>query len=52
MKVQQLQNAVEAFDFDINSDEHIPELGRLIADKQVVFVKQTIFVTNDIWMVN
>jgi len=40
MKVQQLQNAVEAFDFDINSDEHIPELGRLIADKQVVFVKQ------------
>ena len=32
MKVQQLQNAVEAFDFDINSDEHIPELGRLIAE--------------------
>lgn len=40
MKVQQLQNAVEAFDFDINSDEHIPELGKLVAEKQVVVVKQ------------
>ena len=40
MKVQQLQNAVEAFDFDIFSDEHIPELGRLLSDKQVVVVKQ------------
>jgi alpha-ketoglutarate-dependent taurine dioxygenase len=42
MKVQQLQNAVEAFDFDINSDEHIPELGKLVAEKQVVVVKQTL----------
>lgn len=40
MKVQQLQNAVEAFDFDIFEDEHIPELGKLVADKQVVVVKQ------------
>ena len=40
MKTQQLQNAVEAFDFDIFEDEHIPELGKLIADKQVVVVKQ------------
>ena len=40
MKVQQLQNAVEAFDFNIFEDEHIPALGKLIADKQVVFVKQ------------
>ena len=40
MKVQQLQNAVEAFDFDIFEDEHIPELGKLVADKQVVGVKQ------------
>jgi len=40
MKVQQLQNAVEAFNFDINSDEHIPDLGRLLADQQVVVVKQ------------
>ena len=42
MKVQQLQNAVEAFDFDINSDEHIPDIGRLIADRQVVVVKQRV----------
>tara|TARA_E500000178_G_C17023817_1_gene756921 strand:- start:685 stop:1752 length:1068 start_codon:yes stop_codon:yes gene_type:complete len=40
VKTQQLQNAVEAFDFNINSDEHIPQLGKLIADKQVVIVKQ------------
>lgn len=40
MKVQQLQNAVEAFDFDMFEDEHIPELGKLVADKQVVVVKQ------------
>ena len=42
MKVQELQNAVEAFDFDINSDEHIPDVGRLIADRQVVVVKQRV----------
>lgn len=42
VKTQQLQNAVEAFDFDINSDEHIPNIGRLIADKQVVVVKQRV----------
>jgi alpha-ketoglutarate-dependent taurine dioxygenase len=42
MKVQQLQNAVEAFDFDIFEDEDIPKLGRLLADKQVVVVKQTL----------
>lgn len=42
VKTQQLQNAVEAFDFDINSDEHIPDIGRLIADKQVVVVKQRV----------
>ena len=40
MKTQQLQNAVEAFDFDINSDEHIPALGKLLADQQVVLVRQ------------
>lgn len=40
MKVQQLQNAVEAFDFDINSDEHLPALGKLLANEQVVVVKQ------------
>jgi len=40
MKIQQLQNAVEAFDFDINSDEHIPALGKLLADQQVVLVRQ------------
>jgi alpha-ketoglutarate-dependent taurine dioxygenase len=40
VKVQQLQNAVEAFDFNIFEDEHIPALGKLVADKQVVFVKQ------------
>ena len=28
MKVQELQNAVEAFDFDIFEDEHIPDIGR------------------------
>ena len=42
MKVQELQNAVEAFDFDINSDEDIPDVGRLIADRQVVVVKQRV----------
>tara|TARA_B100000963_G_scaffold261009_1_gene229218 strand:+ start:3447 stop:4514 length:1068 start_codon:yes stop_codon:yes gene_type:complete len=42
MRVQELQNAVEAFDFDINSDEHIPDIGRLIADRQVVVVKQRV----------
>ena len=40
MKIQQLQNAVEAFDFDVFSDEHIPALGKVLADKQVVVVKQ------------
>ena len=30
MKVQQLQNAVEAFDFDIFEDEHIPELHNVM----------------------
>ena len=40
MKIQQLQNAVEAFDFDIFSDEHIPALGKVLANKQVVVVKQ------------
>jgi len=40
VKVQQLQNAVEAFDFNIFEDEHIADLGRLLADKQVVVVKQ------------
>ena len=42
MKVQELQNAVEAFDFDIFEDEHIPDIGRLVANKQVVVVKQLI----------
>jgi alpha-ketoglutarate-dependent taurine dioxygenase len=40
MKVKQLNNAVEAYDFDIYSGEHIEDLGRLVADKQVVFVDQ------------
>ena len=40
VKVQELQNAVEAFDFDIFEDEHIPDIGRLVANKQVVVVKQ------------
>ena len=40
MKLQKLQNAVEAFDFDINSDEHIPDLGRALADHQCVVVRQ------------
>ena len=40
MKIQKLQNAVEAFDFNINEDEYIPDLGRLIADHQVVLVRQ------------
>jgi alpha-ketoglutarate-dependent taurine dioxygenase len=42
MKVQKLQNAVEAFNFDINTDDEIADLGRLLADKQVVVVKQGI----------
>ena len=40
MKVQKLQNAVEAFNFDINADDEIADLGRLLADQQVVVVKQ------------
>ena len=40
MKVQKLQNAVEAFDFDINADDEIADLGRLLANQQVVVVKQ------------
>ena len=42
MKVQRLQNAVEAFDFDINANDEIEDLGRLLADQQVVVVKQKI----------
>ena len=42
MKVQRLQNAVEAFDFDINANDEIENLGRLLADQQVVVVKQKI----------
>ena len=40
MRLQKLQNAVEAFDIDINSDEHIPDLGRALADNQCVVVRQ------------
>lgn len=40
MKIQTLQNAVEAFDFDIFDDEHIPDLGRAIADHCCVVVRQ------------
>ena len=40
MKLQKLQNAVEAFDFDIYSDEHIPALGKALADHQCVVVRQ------------
>ena len=40
MRLQKLQNAVEAFDFDIYSDEHIPDLGRALADYQCVVVRQ------------
>ena len=36
MKVQQLQNAVEAFNFDINADDEIADLGRLRAGDPVV----------------
>ena len=42
MNLERLNNAYEAVDFDINSDEHIPELGRQLADKQVIVVKQKI----------
>lgn len=40
MKVKQLNNAVEAYDFDIYSDEHITDLGRLVAKASVVLVDQ------------
>ena len=41
MKVRKLKhNAVEAYDFDIYSDEHIEDLGRLVAKESVVFVDQ------------
>jgi len=41
MKVRTLKNnAVEAYDFDIYSDENIADLGRLIANESVVLVDQ------------
>lgn len=41
MKVRTLKNnAVEAYDFDIYSDEHIADLGRLVANESVVLVDQ------------
>jgi len=42
MRLKELTNAVEAVDFDINSDEHIAELGKAVAEKQVVFVDQKV----------
>jgi taurine dioxygenase len=41
MKVRTLKNnAVEAYDFDIYSDENIADLGRLVANESVVLVDQ------------
>jgi len=40
MKTKSLNGATEAYDFDIYSDEHIEDLGRLVANKAVVLVKQ------------